>query len=76
MGKGIGKSLIETIENWARLSSVHRIELTVVESNSAVRNLYKKCGYVEEGIKRDSLKVDGEYVNKVYMSKLFETKLG
>ena len=70
-GKGIGKCLIQYMENWARSVSVHRIELTVVESNVAARSLYKRCGYVEEGIKTDSLKVDGIYVNEIYMSKLF-----
>lgn len=68
--KGVGRSLIEFMENWAKASYVHRIELTVVESNLAARALYKKCGYIEEGVKRDSLKVDGSYVNEIYMAKL------
>ena len=70
-GKGIGKSLIEFMETWAKSASIHRIEFTVVEANTSARFLYRKCGYIEEGIKRDSLKVDGEYVNEIYMSKLF-----
>lgn len=70
-GKGIGKCLIQYMESWAGSTSIHRIELTVVESNVAARSLYNRCGYVEEGIKRNSLKVDGSYVNEIYMSKLF-----
>ncbi len=71
-GQGIGTSLIEYMEDWARSFSMHRIEFTVVETNAAARSLYRKCGYIEEGVKRDSLKVDGKYVNEIYMSKLFK----
>jgi RimJ/RimL family protein N-acetyltransferase len=70
-GKGIASALIQYMELWAKSKSVHRIEFTVIENNSAARSLYKKCGYVEEGLKRDSLKIDGNYVNEIYMSKLF-----
>ncbi len=39
--------------------------------NHKARKLYLKQGFEEEGIKRQSLKVDGHYVDEIYMSKLF-----
>ena len=73
-GQGIGGALIEFMESWVIKAGIHRVEFTVVEGNSAARGLYKKYGYDEEGIKRDSLKVNGSYVNEIYMSKLFKTE--
>jgi len=72
-GQGIGSALIKFMEAWVNKTGIHRVEFTVMEGNSAARALYKKHGYAEEGIKRDSLNVNGSYVNEIYMSKLFKT---
>lgn len=69
-GKGMGTSLLAALEEWAQSNGYHRLELTVMESNAAAKKLYSKCGFVEEGVKRDSLKINGAYVNEFYMSKL------
>lgn len=69
-GKGIGTSLLAALEKWAQFNGFHRLELTVMESNVAAKRLYSTCGFVEEGVKRDSMKVNGAYVNELYMSKL------
>lgn len=71
-GQGGGSALIEFMEAWVSSTSIHRVEFTVMEGNSTAKALYKKYRYVEEGIKRDSLKVNGSNVNEVYMSKLFK----
>ncbi len=69
-GKGIGTKLFETLEEWAIENNKHRLELTVMENNLPGQALYKKMGFVIEGIKRDSMYVNGEYINDIYMSKL------
>jgi len=70
--KGIGSQLLQTFLAWATENQLHRIELTVMEHNTRARSLYKKAGFESEGIKRDSLKVDGRYVNEYYMAKLVQ----
>lgn len=72
--QGVGSALIDFMEAWVNRADIHRVEFTVMEGNLAARSLYKKHGYVEEGIKRDSLKVNGQYVNEIYMSKLFKAE--
>jgi len=62
--------LLAALEEWAQFNGYHRLELTVMESNVAAKKLYSKCGFVEEGVKRDSMKINGAYVNEFYMSKL------
>jgi RimJ/RimL family protein N-acetyltransferase len=69
-GQGIGKQLFETVEKWALDHKLHRLELTVMSHNERAIRLYQKMGYQTEGIKQDSLWVNGEYVDEYYMSKI------
>lgn len=70
VGRGIGTMLFEELEIWAKKHKKHRLELTVMENNPSALALYKKMGFEVEGVKRNSLLVDGEYINDIYMSKL------
>lgn len=70
-GQGLGALLLDALESWAQSAGFSRIELTVMAHNHKARKLYLKQGFEEEGIKRQSLKVDGHYVDEIYMSKLF-----
>ncbi|WP_224075707.1 GNAT family N-acetyltransferase [Planococcus chinensis] len=69
-GKGIGTKLFRALEQWAREKELRRIELTVLEHNAAGLALYQKMGFEIEGIKKDSLYINGEYVNEYYMAKI------
>ena len=69
-GQGVGKSLLLSLENWAKTHSIHRIELTVMEHNHKAIKLYESFGFTKEGIKRDSIYLSGKYVNELYMAKL------
>ncbi|MDR6224982.1 RimJ/RimL family protein N-acetyltransferase [Desmospora profundinema] len=69
-GQGIGTRLFTAGENWARQNGIHRLELTVMVHNRAALALYPKRGFQVEGIRRDSLLVDGRYVDEYGMSKL------
>jgi RimJ/RimL family protein N-acetyltransferase len=69
-GKGVGTKLFEELEKWAFMHKIHRLELTVVTRNVAGVALYQKMGFEIEGMKRDSLFIDGEFADEYYMSKL------
>lgn len=69
-GKGIGTELVRALDSWAALISLHRLELTVMETNAAGLALYKKAGFEVEGTKRDSLLINGQFVNEYYMAKI------
>lgn len=70
--KGTGTQLLRAVETWAIDKMLHRIELTVLEKNTAAIALYKKMGFMVEGVKRDSICIDGEYANELYMAKLLK----
>lgn len=68
--RGIGTQLVQAISAWSVSNHLHRIELSVIEANERAKSLYEKSGFETEGIKRDSLQVNGNYVNEYYMAKL------
>jgi RimJ/RimL family protein N-acetyltransferase len=69
-GQGIGKQLFETLEKWAVDHELHRLELTVMSHNERAIRLYQKMGFKVEGIKQDSLFVNGQYVDEYYMARI------
>ena len=68
--QGIGTSFFKQLDKWADEKGVTRFELTVMCINDAARRLYEKNGFVVEGIKKNSMVVDGTYVDEYYMAKL------
>ena len=41
-------------------------------NNTRARALYERMGYLKEGVKRDSLFVDGAFVDEIMMAKLLD----
>ena len=68
--QGIGTELFRRMEAWARGHGVTRLELTVVAENDAAIGLYEKNGFEREGVKQQSILLDGEYKDELYMAKL------
>jgi len=69
-GKKIGVKLFEELEKWTLENRVTRLELTVMEHNESAIKLYEKMGFKKEGLKENSLIIDGKYVNEYYMGKI------
>ena len=70
VGRGIGSKMFETLIEWATISPLHRLELTVMTHNSPAIALYQKFGFQIEGTKRHSLKVAGTYVDEYIMARV------
>lgn len=71
-GQSVGTRLFIAMEEWALQQHLHRLELTVITSNTAGVALYKKQGFVIEGIRQHSHIINGQYVDEFYMAKLLE----
>jgi len=69
-GNGVGRNLLQNLEEWAIEAGFHRLELTVMEHNERAKRLYQSLGFQSEGLRRDSLKIDVKFINEIYMSKL------
>ncbi len=70
-GKGIGSSLFDKLDSWTRDNNIKRLELSVICSNAVAKHLYEKNGFMIEGIKKNSMIIDGEYVDEFCMAKLY-----
>ncbi|MBW8724870.1 MAG: GNAT family N-acetyltransferase [Inquilinus limosus] len=70
-GRGVGTALmaalIDTADNWLNLK---RLELTVWTDNAPAQALYRKFGFVEEGVLRAYAYRDGAYVDALAMARL------
>jgi RimJ/RimL family protein N-acetyltransferase len=72
-GRGIGTQLLDTSLARAREIGLTRIELTVRERNERAMHLYETLGFVHEGVKRNAVRIRGEYENVASMALLLST---
>ncbi|WP_250674425.1 GNAT family N-acetyltransferase (plasmid) [Paraclostridium ghonii] len=70
-GKGIGSKLFSELDIWARENKVTRLELSVICSNNIAKHLYEKNGFEIEGIKKNTMIIDGKNVDEFSMAKLY-----
>lgn len=67
-GKGYGTEATRLLLDFAfKDLNLHRVHLHVLANNEAARRMYKKLGFVEEGILRKAGHIDGVYVDIVVM---------
>jgi ribosomal protein S18 acetylase RimI-like enzyme len=71
-GQGIGRRLLQRTLKAARAGGLSRVELTVREDNPNGIALYKRMGFVAEGVQRNAFKVDGKYHSLIMMALLFD----
>ncbi len=73
-GKGIGSKLFLELDMWATENNVTRLELSVICSNVIAKQLYEKNGFEVEGVKKNSMIIDGKYVDEFCMAKIYNRK--
>lgn len=71
--KGAGTFAVRAMLSHAFYNmNLHRIELTVLESNQRAIHLYEKCGFTREGVKRKCNYKNGKFVDMFMYSILKE----
>ena len=62
--KGAGTFAVRSIINHAFDNyGLHRIELEVLSDNERAKHVYEKCGFKQEGIRREAVYKKGKYVD-------------
>lgn len=70
-GQAYGKDAIKTLIKYLfKKKNAHKIELEVVSENVNAINLYKDCGFIEEGLKRSKYYLEGKYIDTIIMGLL------
>ena len=75
-GRGVGSRLLAIALERARAIGLTRIELSVREHNASAIALYEKFGFVSEGVRRNAVRISGEYEHVVAMGLLFQVENG
>ena len=69
-GAGVGRSLVDEIETWARDRGNERLRLNVTETNMGARRFYESCGFRETG-EREPLRAESN-LNVLILEKALE----
>ncbi len=67
-GQGLGTRLLQATLDAAWAYGFLRVELGVFSHNARAYALYKKFGFVEEGVSRRRILIDGEFSDEVRMA--------
>ena len=68
-GKGYGQEATQKTLEFAFFNlGLNRVFLKVVEDNSAAIRLYENCGFIKEGILRESMFKNNKLKNQIIMS--------
>ncbi|MFC0271669.1 GNAT family N-acetyltransferase [Metabacillus herbersteinensis] len=70
-GLGIGKEIMTYTLEWCRLHQLHKLCLTVFASNGLAQKLYERYGFVQEGIQKEQVKINGQYDDEIFMAYFF-----
>ncbi|WP_375775279.1 GNAT family N-acetyltransferase [Bradyrhizobium sp. ma5] len=65
---GVGRLLVDAALALAA-QSVELVQLVVVKGNEPACELYRRAGFVEYGLERHALKIDGRYYDDILMAK-------
>ena len=68
-GQRLGYQLLSKVVEHAKLFGLEKIELNVYTSNVNAIALYRKSGFVEEGLIKHYRKLDGQYFDCLTMAK-------
>lgn len=70
-GQGYGSQAARLILEYGfKHLKLHRIQLIVLDLNERALHIYRKLGFVDEGVQREARLVDGKWYNVVMMSML------
>lgn len=69
-GLGWGERLLRTLIAAAGELGIQRLELGVMAHNEVAHALYRKCGFRDEGLRRQAYRLDDGYVDEIRMGLL------
>lgn len=68
-GKGFGSEVVSLMQHFAfRNLNLNRLYLNVGKNNSPALGLYKKLGFIEEGVLKEHYFIEGEYLDVITMA--------
>ena len=70
-GTGVAKRATQELINYAfEELGLHKIYLNVLADNMRARTFYEKCGFIQEGIATDAIRLNGEYKSLAWYGRI------
>ncbi len=69
-GRGVGRALVATLVDRARMLRYHKLVLAAFPDNAAGMALYTRLGFTRVGVYREQGLLDGRWVDVVVMERL------
>lgn len=69
--KGIGSALLTQAEIWAKKQQVERLEAVITKNNEQAIALFENMNYLQDGVRKQAIKLNEEYLDELYYSKQF-----
>lgn len=69
-GLGIGQHLLDYASTWATEKGFHKLEANIFTTNKRSLHLFIKAGFIEEGVRKNRIRVGREFINEVLMGKM------
>jgi RimJ/RimL family protein N-acetyltransferase len=64
---GLGRILMTRVLDWMAMRGFEKAELAVFASNTRALRLYESLGFLREGVRKNHVKIRGEYEDEVVM---------
>jgi len=75
-GQGIGHRLLEYAIEWAVANGFKKLEANIFTTNRRSLSLFSKAGFMEEGVRKNSIRIGSNFVNEVLMGKVLQPQAG
>ncbi|MDR2977082.1 MAG: GNAT family N-acetyltransferase [Streptococcaceae bacterium] len=66
--QGIGTFLVEFAKEYALKEGYKKISIEVISTDTAALALYRKCGFIQEGLQKREFFLNGQWVDDYYYS--------
>ena len=73
-GNGIGSEIMNYTMKWCRVHQLHKLCLTVFASNGLAYKLYERYGFIQEGVQKEQVKLNGIYDDEIFMAYFLNKK--
>jgi RimJ/RimL family protein N-acetyltransferase len=69
-GLGIGASLLNYSIEWASEKGFKKLEANIFTTNERSLSMFKKAGFVEEGVRKNRIRMGRDFISEVLMGKV------
>ena len=69
-GLGIGRNLLEYAIEWAHETGFKKLEANIFTTNQRSLSMFRKAGFVEEGVRKNRIRMGRDFINEVLMGKV------